>query len=271
MKEYTLIHRSKELNEDFSETETLLGKSHQNCEHSIDEHSDVGFEDSKLGTAKAIKHSGQKRKHKTGSNDSDSDFELPTGTMRTNWMEPKRPLRVRKTSYKNHFKEISSSISEELDASAEDNSSENCKEQSTNQRKILQSLAVPKDRFRKFSNDWTTIDSQDDRKHKLTTKKELSGFQKTSKVAQKPNPNFEYLVKAARICEFLDNKKNSIQSYEEKKILEPVAIRGDVVEQPIISLNQHCNILNLIPLDYSHSGKDVDTYFTLLRAFQGIK
>jgi hypothetical protein len=68
-------------------------------------------------------------------------------------MEPKRPLRVRKTSYRNNLKEISSSVSEELDASAEDNSSENCKEQSANQRSIPQLLNVPKDGLRKYSND----------------------------------------------------------------------------------------------------------------------
>lgn len=275
MKEYTLIGKKHENTEEFSETETFENKSHQNIEESYHEDSEVNEQTMKSVGSHHQVVSKKKKKTKEGSCDTDSEFELPSYSTKK-LEDSKRPLRLRKASYKQQLNEAASSNSEEIEPSVSEGESENhLNQDSSYERPNSNLLAVPVDKrnFRKYSNDSTLDGSHCGKKLGAKNKKEHSRFSKNQQLQQKPNPNFECLVKAFKICQNLNNAGSNWQNKcEEKKIAtQPDQPCLPSLGTENVSLNNMARYLNLSWLDSLHTGNDVNNYFSHIRDVFNLK
>lgn len=266
MKEYTLIGKNKEFSDGFSETETLLDKSHQDLEFSNNEASELTEKHIIPTNTKKATNSRRKRKTREESSDTDSEFEIPTYT--TKKCTQKKSIRKRKASMKKKLNEDSMISSQESEPAMNDeaiilNSGPEVSYEVPNSNL----LTVPTQKPRKESYDSTLDGSHCGLKHSLNTSKGRSAFQEKSLSSQKTNPNFETLVKAFKICQNLSNQhSDSSKKCEETKISnlhypKPVYASDD----NHMDLNASARFLNLSLLDQLKNGLDVNNYFCHLR------
>lgn len=268
MKEYTLIGKNKEFSDGFSETETLLDKSHQDFDDSHNDASELIEKHIIPTRTDKLHHSRSKRKNREESSDTDSEFELPTYTTKKCAEEKKRSNRQRKASMKRKLQEDSLLSSEELEPTVKDEVM-NLNNASDSSYDIPNSnlLTVPHQKIRKESYDSTLDGSHCGPKHTSNIPKGPSGFKDKALSSPKPNPNFETLVKAFKICQNLSIPHSDLsKKCEERKFSNvhyPLPVYPS--EENSINLNTHAKFLNLSLLDRLQNGMDVNKYFSHLR------
>jgi hypothetical protein len=294
MKEYTLVGKARDGTEDFSETETLVGKSHQDNENSIMEDYELSqnISTSKRG-ATGSRNRNSKAKKMEGSN---SDYEIPTTLMKPNRQQTKRHLRAKKTDFKKYINELSQSSDEEsshIDMTndyaangSEDSSSENILNPHTNNEPFNSKVSrVTQKRNRKLSSDSTLDGSQAHKNRKGFNNIEASRFLKKPQF-KTSNPNFACLVQAVKACERIDKVKDQRQKCDQNTTANfPTTLANDLVikllshgnsipssstlnqeaQHPIISLNNTSKILNLNSLNGLSNGSNVNAFFDNLR------
>lgn len=262
MKEYNLISKGAETSHDISETATLYGDIHQ--ENDGDGSGPVDTHTIRSGFSKNKKTNDRKRKTKQASNDTDSDFEIPTYS-KTNGLKAERNIRVRKRSYKYFIKEENLSNCEDDDVS--DVKSERKSEEPIETHFSSNYLTIPTEKVRKVSDDSTIEGSNCGKRSHLKCKKEDSRTKRNPSAFSKPNPNFEYLVKASEIHNLLNTTHSEITTdkCEEEKISEasrqPNPCNINKENQSLLKLAEFLNV----DTNSLKTGDQVNTYFTLLK------
>lgn len=215
MKEYNLISKGADTSHEISETATLYGDIHQ--ENDCEVSGPIDTQTVKSSFSKNKKTNGRKRKTKQASNDTDSDFEIPTYS-KTNGLKIDRNIRVRKRSYKNFIKEENLSNCE--DDHASDIKSERKSEEPIETHFTSNYLTIPTEKLRKVSDDSTIEGSNCGKRGHFKCKKEDSRIVRNPSAFSRPNPNFEYLVKASEIHNLLNTTHSEIttDNCEEEKI-----------------------------------------------------
>jgi hypothetical protein len=217
MKEYHLLSKGADASHDLSETATIYDDIHQENEHEMSVHIDDHTAKSSISNIK--KTIRRTRKAKQASDDTDSDFEIPTYS-KPNDSKIDRNIRIRKGSYKNLIKE--EELSKDEDDHMSDSNSERKYEDPIEPYFTSKYLTVPTQKFRKVSDDSTIEGSICGKRGHLKSKKEDSGVSKNQSAFTKPNPNFEYLVKASEIHNQLNTTHSQFTTdkCEELKISE---------------------------------------------------
>lgn len=259
MKEYTLVKKDREDDEIYSQSELMEQTSHQHDTHSINETSEID-EESKVVIPVNKDRAARKRKRTSqNSNESDSEFELPTYSTKKKMVDWQRASkRQRKTTYKLKDYLSEHSLNEFENHENLECTSSNHFDESKSEYPSSNNLNVPKikKQCRKISSDSTNDCLSNSKKMDNNIEKHPSAFKKVSKIGSSTS-NFGLLVKAFKICEDLRIMKQNCgtlhEEYEESKVSAtplsmPVSFKGAFTQ----NLNCAVMLLNNETFDNMH-------------------
>lgn len=262
MKEYTLIRNSQFGSEFYSETSSLNGKEHSNSSDSIVEEREECKKSTFYPNANKSSKGKRARKAKQSSVDSDSDFELPSQSIKIRLSECKRSLR-RKPLQLAEIDQVSSID----DNDSEENWKQPDNERHSKQQKDVQRVNATENKARKYSNDSTHDASHWGLKLNLNNRSQANFEEPKSN--GNSHSKFSVLLKAFQICQSLNSvaiSQRHQDNFEDSKsshLNNPCS--GKVIFDENVPLNNISKILSISGLEYSKNGEEVNKSFNRIK------